>query len=120
MSQFSFLCECVGIATHEQVEAAALYFHQSGILAYFPADPGVPLLVVSHCSHLLTVQLKNLIILDPNWIVKMMASLFTTKHTFLRHGLLFHIDLEQVPPPPPPPPNPPPRCWTWCSEPDAR
>jgi len=38
----------------------------------------------------------TLVILDPNWLIEVMATLFTTKHHWIKNGLLVHTDLPQI------------------------
>jgi hypothetical protein len=37
-----------------------------------------------------------MVILEPRWLTKVMASLFTTKHSFAKNGLLKESDLSQI------------------------
>lgn len=62
------------------VLASVKFMNSVGSLVYFDTDP----------------LLRNLIILDPQWLTRMMASLFTTKHRFVSGGILYVRDVLQI------------------------
>lgn len=41
-------------------------------------------------------ELADLVILDPKWLARLMATLITTKRNFVKHGILNFSHLEQV------------------------
>lgn len=40
--------------------------------------------------------LNDLIILDPQWLTKLMSTLITTKPNFVKNGILLHSNLNQI------------------------
>ena len=42
------------------------------------------------------IQLKDMVILDPAWLVQVMATILTTKHRYIKDGLLKHSDLIHI------------------------
>ena len=41
-------------------------------------------------------QLKNMVILNPSWLVDVMATILTTKHRYIKQGVLKHSDLIHI------------------------
>jgi len=41
-------------------------------------------------------MLQDLVILDPQWLMQVIATIFTTKHTWIKNGLLEHSALKQI------------------------
>lgn len=58
----------------------AKYLNDLGVILYFHNDK----------------NLEDMVILEPRWLTKVMASLFTTKHNYAKNGLLKEADLGQI------------------------
>jgi hypothetical protein len=71
--------EC-GLADRS-VSAAAQFLHDLGSLVYF---------------HEMDGDLHDVVILDPQWITDLLASVITTKQNFVRDGFLKHTDLPFI------------------------
>jgi serine/threonine protein kinase/GTPase SAR1 family protein len=73
------------IAAHglrrDEVKSALSFFHQVGSLVYFD-DP--------HAG------LDQLVIIDPEWLSKVMASVVTFSNNYVQRGILEHSHLKQV------------------------
>lgn len=69
-----------GITTVQGLQDCLGFLNRLGSVLFFPDDQ----------------YLKDLIILDPLWLSKMMTTLFTTKQTFVKCGVLQHSLLQQV------------------------
>ena len=41
-------------------------------------------------------KLDTQVILDPRFIVDLLSSVITTRHTFIKAGMLLHRDLDQI------------------------
>jgi hypothetical protein len=50
-------------------------------------------------------KLRNIVVLDPQWLTKVMATVFTTKQSFSKNGILPHSNLAQIWRPPSFPPE---------------
>ncbi|EFA77775.1 leucine-rich repeat-containing protein [Heterostelium album PN500] len=63
----------------EELEAATAFLHNLGIVLHYN-----------------TPSLKNLVVLDPQWLADVMSSLITFSHNWIKRGILVHNDLFQV------------------------
>jgi len=77
MMSFGAMC---GLEDPQLISKAARFLTQNGVMLFFGNDP----------------LLNNIIILDPQWLTNVMATLFTTRHRFVSHGILRHVDLAQI------------------------
>ncbi len=66
--------------SHQEVFIASNLLHNFGILVHFADD----------------VALKHLVILDPQWITRLLSTLISTKQMFSQKGLLRHSDLRHI------------------------
>eukprot|EP01127_Copromyxa_protea_P009760 TRINITY_DN231_c0_g1_i2.p1 TRINITY_DN231_c0_g1~~TRINITY_DN231_c0_g1_i2.p1 ORF type:complete len:2533 (-),score=509.78 TRINITY_DN231_c0_g1_i2:1516-9114(-) len=64
----------------EELLEASQVLHDFGVIIYFPTDP----------------QLCEIVLLDPYWLTELIASLITTKHKFIRDGLINNSSLLQL------------------------
>eukprot|EP00026_Physarum_polycephalum_P000022 Phypoly_transcript_00022.p1 GENE.Phypoly_transcript_00022~~Phypoly_transcript_00022.p1 ORF type:complete len:3281 (-),score=556.54 Phypoly_transcript_00022:159-8669(-) len=83
-SQFLNLGQICTIKDESELLRATTFLHNQGTLVYFPKDPG----------------LKDFVILDPQWLTVMLASIITTKHTYAKDGVLPHANLKHIWKPP--------------------
>lgn len=60
---------------------AAKFFHDMGTIVYFDDKK---------------TGLRDLVILDPQFITDLLSSVITTKHRFVKDGVLLHKDLEHI------------------------
>ena len=67
-------------ATTEDLPEAAAFLHRLGSLNYFPKMP----------------KLRDIYVLHPQWLVDVMCSVITTKHAFVKGGVLEHSSLKQI------------------------
>eukprot|EP00026_Physarum_polycephalum_P000314 Phypoly_transcript_00314.p1 GENE.Phypoly_transcript_00314~~Phypoly_transcript_00314.p1 ORF type:complete len:1738 (-),score=158.13 Phypoly_transcript_00314:23-5236(-) len=63
----------------EDVVGVTKYLHNLGVLVHFADE-----------------QLKNLVVINPQFLVDVMATIFTTKHAFVKNGILNHSDLTHI------------------------
>ena len=76
-SRFGYICN---VKTHDQLSAAAAWLHNMGSIIYFQKHEG----------------LNDIVILDPQWLTDVMSTIITTKHGFVKKGVLNHSDLPQL------------------------
>lgn len=69
-----------GLNTLEEVIDAARMLHEAGSIVYFDK----------------VAALKDLVILNPQWLFEVLATVFTTKHTWAKKGIIDSIGLSQV------------------------
>lgn len=69
-----------GMGEAKQVIDCVMFLSRIGSVLYFPDDP----------------LISNLVVLDPQWLIDVMATLFTTKNSWIRDGLLKHSDLPHI------------------------
>eukprot|EP01125_Pyxidicula_operculata_P017251 TRINITY_DN603_c0_g1_i1.p1 TRINITY_DN603_c0_g1~~TRINITY_DN603_c0_g1_i1.p1 ORF type:complete len:2599 (-),score=583.24 TRINITY_DN603_c0_g1_i1:6794-14590(-) len=69
-----------GISSDDEVMACCQKLHEYGSIMYFGDDP----------------ELVNLSILDPAWLIKLMATLHTTKHRWVSNGILEHKHFDMI------------------------
>src|SRR4051794_31899067 len=72
-----FLC---GILSEPDLLTATSFLHNWGSLVYFEKDE----------------NLSNINILDPQWLTKVMSTVLTTKHRYVREGILNYSALLQI------------------------
>ena len=77
-AKFLDICQMFCIE-EEEVTSAARALHTWGTIFY-------------HSD----VILQDLIILDPSWLTKLMATILTTKHSYVRNGVVLHRDLIHI------------------------
>eukprot|EP01125_Pyxidicula_operculata_P012793 TRINITY_DN4209_c0_g1_i7.p1 TRINITY_DN4209_c0_g1~~TRINITY_DN4209_c0_g1_i7.p1 ORF type:complete len:1508 (-),score=385.42 TRINITY_DN4209_c0_g1_i7:3354-7856(-) len=75
--QFGRSC---GLKTDQEVLDAAEFLHSVGSIVYFGKDP----------------RLKDLIILNHQWLIDAIATLYTTKHSWAKNGILLHKNLPMI------------------------
>eukprot|EP01133_Synstelium_polycarpum_P001517 gene1517-1772_t len=68
------------ITDEAELLRATMFLNQLGSLVYFPKEAG----------------LRQLVILEPQWITVMLSSIITTKHSYAKDGVLPHKSLKQV------------------------
>ncbi|KAL6054440.1 Myotubularin-like phosphatase domain [Balamuthia mandrillaris] len=68
------------ILQEEDVFYYVKLLHNLGSIVYLPEDE----------------NLKNLLILSPHWLTEMLSSVITTKHTYIKSGVLRHKDLQHL------------------------
>ena len=78
-TEFVDMASLCRIKEQSQISMAAEILHNLGTLLHFN-DRG----------------LQDLVILNPQWLTKVMSSVITTKHTYARSGLLRHHTLCQI------------------------
>ncbi len=69
-----------GLNTLEEVIDATRVLHEAGSIVYFDK----------------VTALKDLVILNPQWLFEVLATVFTTKHTWAKKGIIDSIGLSQV------------------------
>jgi Leucine-rich repeat (LRR) protein/GTPase SAR1 family protein len=79
-SDFLTLAHCVNIRTDKDTQSAARFLSDLGVIVYFPNDK----------------SLRDIIVLNPEWLTNVMSSIITTKHTFCKDGVLSHSSLRQI------------------------
>lgn len=80
LSHLKSIGQMVGHMDPDQTVRAAGMLHDMGSIIYFRNEPG----------------LSHMVILDPTWLTKMMATLFTTKHSWVKKGTIQHSALAQI------------------------
>lgn len=69
-----------GIISESDLLTATSFLHNWGSLVYFEKDE----------------KLSNVVVLDPQWLTKVMSTVMTTKHTYVKGGLLPRSALLQI------------------------
>lgn len=69
---FQAMAAACNVTAADSQAVATRLLHSLGVLVHYGQDP----------------RLKDLVILDPQWLIEVMASILTTKHNFSRNGLL--------------------------------
>jgi len=70
----------VGLKTKQEVISCTRLLHQAGAIVYFDDD----------------AMLKDFVVLNPQWLTNMMSTLFTTKHRWVKNGILTYSSLGQI------------------------
>eukprot|EP01132_Coremiostelium_polycephalum_P008525 gene8525-10480_t len=83
-SDFIKLGKMCTIDDEAELIRAAVFLTQLGSLVYFPKEIG----------------LKKIVILDPQWITLMLASIITVKHNYTNSGVILHKNLKHIWKPP--------------------
>ena len=86
---FTKFASNVSFKDEEQLLRATNFLHDLGSLVLFENDQ----------------TLERLIVLDPQWLTKMFASVITTSHQYIKNGILKYSDLNQIWRPPLYPPS---------------
>ena len=76
-TNFGRICN---IRDQNHLSAAASWLHNMGTIIYFQKHEG----------------LNDIVILDPQWLTDVMSSIITTKHAFVKNGVLQHSTLPQL------------------------
>ena len=78
-------CDMVGLQavglTKETLKDAVLLLYDLGSVVYFDDE---------------TAGLNDIVILDPQYLTELFASIISTKQTFIKKGILHHRDLDQM------------------------
>jgi len=77
---FKALAQTCEINDEKQLNLAIELLHNLGTLIHFRNDE----------------QLSQIVILDPSWLTKLMATLMTTKHHFIKDGKISHHSFRQI------------------------
>lgn len=78
-NQFQRLANTAGL-DNDIIKDCAHYLYEVGAITYFKDDKA----------------LSHLVILSPDWLIDVMRSLFTTKHTWAKNGVLQHANLSHI------------------------
>ena len=78
-SQISDIAQSVGIFESSEVLQAVQFLHDLGSLQYFPSE-----------------QLKNYVVINPQWIVNVMACIVSIKDSPVKNGRLYHSDMDVI------------------------
>ena len=78
--EFSRMGFISNVKTADQLASAAGWLHNMGTIIYFQKHEG----------------LNDIVILDPQWLTDVMSTIITTKHGFVKGGVLNHSDLPQL------------------------
>ncbi|EFA78013.1 leucine-rich repeat-containing protein [Heterostelium album PN500] len=79
-AEFVQLGKLCTINDEDELVRATIFLNQIGSLVYFPNEEG----------------LKKIVILDPQWITLMLASIITVKHNYTNQGVILHRDLKHI------------------------
>lgn len=85
MSEFRDMCTACDITAAGEAVAAAKLMNELGVIVFFNDSK---------------FGLDNLIILDPQWLTRLMSTLITTKPNFVKNGVLLSTNLTQIWKPP--------------------
>jgi internalin A len=85
MAEFKSWAACCGISAAGQAVSAAKLMNDLGVIVYVHEGKD---------------GLDDLVILDPQWLMRLMATLITTKPNFVKNGVLLASDLPQIWKPP--------------------
>eukprot|EP00026_Physarum_polycephalum_P000501 Phypoly_transcript_00502.p1 GENE.Phypoly_transcript_00502~~Phypoly_transcript_00502.p1 ORF type:complete len:1390 (-),score=279.22 Phypoly_transcript_00502:293-4462(-) len=77
----------------EDVEFVTRFMHDAGVLIHFE---GLQPKSVFWESNQKTRQAGGVVILNPQWLANVMASIITFSHKWVKHGILLHSDLAQI------------------------
>mmetsp|Transcript_33003 Transcript_33003/g.82965 ORF Transcript_33003/g.82965 Transcript_33003/m.82965 type:complete len:2143 (+) Transcript_33003:102-6530(+) len=80
MEEFSSMGAMVNIKDSKQLLNATDLLHKLGSLVHFAKDS----------------SLKDIVILNPQWLTNLMCTIITTKHQFVKDGILKHSALGQI------------------------
>jgi hypothetical protein len=79
--EFQKLGTSCGLLREDELLRAVVLLHEMGSLFFFkPADKS-------------TFVKNSLVVLDPQWLTKVMSQVITTKKSFVRNGIMDHKDL---------------------------
>jgi small GTP-binding protein len=76
---FSGMAQICNIRDEKELVSATRLLHNLGSLSHFDDD-----------------GLRDIIILDPQWLCDVMSTIITTKHSYIKNGILEHRDLPQI------------------------
>jgi hypothetical protein len=79
-AKFLEMGQCCSITSETELFRASSLLHNLGTLIYFDKD----------------TTLNQYVILEPQWLAKMMATLITTKHSFINGGILQHKYVQKT------------------------
>jgi len=82
-SQYVALAETCRIHTTAALKVATAFLHDLGILLHYSFNDGIS-------------NLNDIVVVDPQWLIDMMAQIISTKHNFCKNGILKHSLLEQL------------------------
>lgn len=85
MVEFKYWAEACGLISVPEIQSALKLLADLGLISYF-----------SHAKS----QLDKFIILDPQWLTKVMSTLITSKPNFVKNGILVKEMLRQIWKPP--------------------
>lgn len=77
--QASDIAHEAGIFEPEEVLQAVQFLHDLGSLQYFPSE-----------------HLKNYVVINPQWIVNVMACIVSIKDSPVKNGRLYHSDIDVI------------------------
>lgn len=80
----------------DKVEKCTKVLHELGEICHFQQHEELKVLAPFSSSSSPSHPPKDLIILDPQWLLQVMSTLFTTKHRWLKNGVLEHAVLKQI------------------------
>lgn len=69
---FQQMCAACNVTAADSQAVATKLLHSLGVLVHYGNEP----------------RLKEIVILDPQWLIEVMATILTTKHNFARNGML--------------------------------
>ena len=63
----------------DEISKVSELFHNWGIILYYE-----------------DIHIKDMITLDPRWLIQLLSCIITTKHRYIKQGILLHSDLVQI------------------------
>lgn len=72
--------EVCGLSSQTDLLTAVKLMHNLGVIIYFHDDE----------------FLRNIVFLKPQWLTRVMSSIITTRHTYVKRGILEHQHLRQI------------------------
>lgn len=91
-SHYFDICRSCNIK-QEDVEFVTRFMHDAGVLIHFE---GLQPKSVFWEGNQRARQAGGIVILNPQWLANVMASIVTFSHTWVKNGILLHSDLAQV------------------------